>query len=334
MQSRVYKVGTWPKAVHSFPLTVGQVFRHYTMIPCDASAIFYHYTTHAGLKGILRSGGFRATNRMGMNDAGEFNYARSVVYEALNEIGRRRDLPNVAQHLITYIRMNLDKFLTDTPEMSRAYCACLTVSSDHPGQWETYAEHGTGFAIGFNMSQFLSIHVPEVQRGEPFVFCAPVTYNQQNQRNLVWRLVNAGICDLQTFAATCSRKSENLTALRDRITLEIVAHLLSLIDFIKNPIYESEREIRLILDPNDGTLNAPHTRSYERDNELIPFIFMDLRNPKTTRLPLAEIKVGPNAFFPEEKAFVEDLIQELGYGSNYGDLPRITQSLNAMDGSL
>jgi hypothetical protein len=318
-------VDTWPKIVESFPLTVGQVFRQYTMIPPDASAIFYRYTTHAG--GILRSGGLRATYRMGMNDAGEFKYARNAVYEALNEVGRRRDLPKVAQSLIIYTRKNLDKFLSDTTETSSAYCACLTVSPDHPEQWDTYAELGRGFAIGFNMSLFLTMQVPAVQRGKPFVFCAPVTYNQRDQYDLVWRLLKADICDLQTFTATCSQKSEDLTALRNRVTLEIVAHLLSLIDFIKNPTYKSEREIRLILDPNDGTLNTPHIQHYERDNESMPFIFMDLRNPKTSRLPLAEIKVGPKASFPEEKAFLEDLLDELGYGGNSEDRPRITQSL-------
>lgn len=262
-----------------------------------------------------------------MNDTGEFSYARNIVHEALNEVGRRHELPKVAQHLIKYTGINLDRFLTEAPEMSRAYCACLTVSPDHPEQWQTYAEQASGFAIGFNMSQFLTMHVPAVQAGKPFAFCAPVIYNQRDQCDLVWRLVKAGIFDLQTFTATCSRKSVDLTALRDRVTREIVAHLLSLIDFIKNPIYKSEREVRLILDPNDGTLDAPLIRHYERDNELIPFIFMDLRNPKTGRLPLAEIKVGPKASFPEEKAFVEDLIEELGYGSNYRDRPRITQSV-------
>jgi hypothetical protein len=82
----------------------------------------------------------------------------------------------------------------------------------------------------------------------------------------------------------------------------------------------------LILDPNDGTLKASHIQYYARNNESIPFSFMDLRNPKTRRLPLAEIKVGPSASFFEEKAFLEDLLDELGYGSNYGDRPRITQS--------
>jgi len=120
-------LGTWPKIVESFSLTVRQVFSQYTTI-ADALEIFYHYTEHAGLTGILRSGGFRATYRMGMNDTGEFDYARNVVYEALDEVGRRHDLPNVAQSLSTYTRKNLDKFLKNTTEMSNAYCACLTVS--------------------------------------------------------------------------------------------------------------------------------------------------------------------------------------------------------------
>lgn len=262
-----------------------------------------------------------------MNDTGEFEYARNVVYEALDEVSGRYDLPNVAQSLVTCTSINLNKFLSDTTEISSAYCACLTVSPDHPEQWETYAEHGRGFAIGLNLRQFLDMQVPAVQRGQPFVFYAPVTYNQRDQGDLVRRLVEAGICDLHTFSATCSQQSGHLTALRDRVTQEIVVHLLTLMDFIKAPIYKSEREIRLILDPNDGTLKALHVQYYERDNESMPFIFMDLCNPKTRHLPLAEIKVGPKASFHEENAFIEELLDELGYMSNCDDRPRVTQSL-------
>ncbi len=320
------RMGTWPKIVDSFPLTVGQVCRQYTLLPSDALNILYHYTTHAGLEGILRSGGFRATYRMGMNDPGEFVYAREVFCNALNEVGRGRDLPNVAQSLIKCIHKNLDKFLENTTEMSSAYCACLTTNPDHIEQWKTYAELGMGFAIGFNLPLLLKMQALAVQRGEPFIFCAPVTYNQRDQNDLVLRLVEAGICDLQTFAAKISQQSEHLTALRDRVTQEIVLHLLTLIDFIKAPSYKNEREVRLFLDPNDGTLKATHIQHYKRDNDSMPFVFMDLCNPQTKRLPLVEIKVGPRATFPEEKAFLENLLYELGYGSNYEDLPRITKS--------
>jgi hypothetical protein len=43
-------------------------------------------------------------------------------------------------------------------------------------------------------------------------------------------------------------------------------------------------------------------------------------------LPLAEIKVGPKASFPEEKIFLENILDEKGYGSNYEDRPRIIHS--------
>lgn len=322
----------WPKIVESFPLTVKDLWQLYTRIPADASDIFYHYTTHNGLTGILRSGGLRATSRMRMNDNGEFEYARKLIYEELNEVGRCLEPVSVVRSLTTYTRKNLDQFLRDTTEMSRAYCACLTISPDHPGQWETYADSGKGFVLGFDLRQLLNMQIAASQRGDPCICCAPVIYKEDDQRDLIWRLVKAGIDDLHTFAKTCSQQSEHLTALRDRITKEIVVQLITLIDFIKAPAFNSEREMRLVLNPNDGTLKAPHIQHYQCDNESMPFIFMDLRSPKTSRLPLAEIKIGPKASFPEEKAFLEDLLDELGYGSNYRDRPRITQSAVALIG--
>ena len=60
--------------ISSFPLSIRQVFQNYTRLPPDTSHIFYHYTTRAGMEGILRTGGLRATYRKIMNDTGEFEY--------------------------------------------------------------------------------------------------------------------------------------------------------------------------------------------------------------------------------------------------------------------
>jgi len=315
-----------PNIVESFPLTTKEIWRRYTRIPTDASDIFYHYTTRAGLEGILRSGGLRAKDRIRMNDPGEFDYARNLIYEALDELGGRHDLPEVAQSLTTYTRKNLDRFLIDTAEMSRAFCACLTVSPDDSKQWAAYAEEGRGFAIGFNLSQLLCTQVSNVPSGQPYLLCVPVTYSRNDQRDLVWRSLEAGICDLRTFAETCSQEPAHLTALRDRVTQEIVVQLITLIDFVKAPCYSSEREMRLVQDPNDGTLKARNIQHYRHADESIPFIFMDLRNRVTKRLSLAEIKVGPKATFSKEKGFLEGLLNELGYGSNYRDRPLIIPS--------
>jgi len=319
-------MATWPTIVESFPLTVSQVFRQYTTLPSDASEVFYHYTTRAGLEGILRSGGFRATYRMGMNDAAEFAYARNVVYTALDELGRRTDLPKVATSLITYARKNLDRLPKDTTEMASSYCACLTTRPDDSSQWTTYAGRGTGFAIGFHLPPFLKTPVSAVKMGEPFIYCAPVTYDPTKQRELVSRLVEAAIYDLQIFAAIHSQRSEHLTALRDRVTREIATHLVTLIDFLKAPAYRNEREIRLILDANNGTLSTSQIQHFERDNQFVPFVFMDLRDPTTRRLPLAEIWIGPRAVFSREEDFLKNLLYKLSYGTDYDDQPRIMRS--------
>ena len=82
----------------------------------------------------------------------------------------------------------------------------------------------------------------------------------------------------------------------------------------------------MILDPNNGTLEASNIQYYDKENESIPFIFINLCSPITKRLPVVEIKVGPNAAFTEKKRFIEDLLDELGYGSNFADRPQITRS--------
>jgi hypothetical protein len=71
---------------------------------------------------LVRSGGLRATYRMRMDDAREFDYARNVIYEALHEVDMRHNFPPVAHSLTTYTRKNLDQFLKDTTEMTNAYC--------------------------------------------------------------------------------------------------------------------------------------------------------------------------------------------------------------------
>lgn len=324
-------IDKWPEKVEAFPLTVGQVFQQYTRLPTDASNVLYHYTTRKGLDGILKSGGMRATYRMRMNDPGEFDYARSLVFETLNMIGERDDLPPVGNSLASYAVKNVDLLLKDSFEMSSAYCACLSFASDHPKQWETYAENGKGFALGIDIFKLLKNQRSAVASGHPFLFCAPVSYNEAEQRDLVWCLVEAGINDLQTFSAKCSQKPADLTALRDRITKEIVFQLLVLIDFIKAPNYSSERELRLIIDPNDGTLKVRNIQHCERNNETISFIFMDFRMPDTKRLSLEEIKIGPMASFHDEKKYLENLLNELGYGKNYEDRPLITQSISRFE---
>ena len=261
-----------------------------------------------------------------MNDPAEFKYARDLVFDTLNMVGLRSDLPDVVRSLTTYARKNLQNMLSDSAERSDAYCACLSFSSDSRTQWHTYAENGNGFAIGFDLYQILHRSVSDHKKGKPYIYCGPVIYSERKQRGIVEDFVRAGIRDLQAFADTCSNRSLDPTAARDKITFEIVLQLFVLINFIKAPQYYREREMRLFLDPNKGTLEATNIQYFQTRDTSVPFIFVNLCDPITNRLPIADIKVGPTAVFAEKKRIVESLLIELGYGNHHEDRPEVTRT--------
>ncbi len=70
--------------IHDFSLTVGDAIRDFAQLPVRGSVVYYHYTSRAGLIGILKDGGLRASYRLKMNDDAEFGYARKVVDESLS----------------------------------------------------------------------------------------------------------------------------------------------------------------------------------------------------------------------------------------------------------
>ncbi|MDP8243593.1 MAG: DUF2971 domain-containing protein [Candidatus Hinthialibacter antarcticus] len=312
--------------VESFPMTIEKCTQKYRLLPPDASSILYHYTSRSGLKGILKYGGLRATYRKKMNDKAEFEYAKNVIHTAISQYLKRNDISTASRSIAEYTLINLQKKDDDSDAKSSSYCACLTFSSDDMDQWNTYAESGNGFAIGFDWLKILNGRRNNVLIKQPFYYCSPVIYDEPEQNDLVINMLESGINDLKNFGETCSTNPSYLTAFRNRIIEEIVTQLYVISDFIKSPEYSSEREMRVFIDFNDGTLEAKNIRFFEKNGKSIPYLMFDFRNPQTKILPICEIKVGPKATFEIEKKFVEERLADIK--PNWGDsvYPRITQS--------
>ena len=214
-------MGTSSNLIESFPLTIRKTLQKYTRLPRDISNTFYHFTTHEGIEGIVRSGGIRATYRKHMNDNKEFEYSKNIIYKALTDIENCSDLPKISKDISKQVQLNLEIHFNDTAKMSNSFCSCLTCSSDDKKQWKTYAESGHGFALGFNLLQILTKQYPQFQTDTPILFCYPVIYNKIDQLNLVTDLVMAGVKDLKNFSNNYSQSSEDLTKLRDRIAQNV-----------------------------------------------------------------------------------------------------------------
>jgi hypothetical protein len=311
--------------IESFPLTIRKTLQKYTRLPQNISNTFYHFTTHEGIEGIIRNGGIRATYRKHMNDNKEFEYSKDIIYKAMANIENRSDLPKLAKDISKQVKQNLEIHFNDTAKMSSSFCSCLTRSSDDKKQWKKYAEEGRGFALGFNLLQILTRQYPKFQTNRPLIFCNPVIYDKTAQLNLVTDLMIAGVKDLKNFADNCSQRSEDLTKLRDRITAAIFVDLFTISNFMKSETLSFEREMRLFYSTTDLTVSQLNVQYYKIDSISLPFVLMDMRDTKTKRLPLSEITIGPKASFDREKDFLNDLLDDLGYGNNYNDRPNINQ---------
>ena len=200
------------------------------------------------------------------------------------------------------------------------------MSRDQGSQWQSYADCGKGFAMGFNLLKFLSAQRAGFQSDKPYLFCCPVCYQPDKQQAVIRRAFESAILDMKRYADSCSPKREELTAFYRRVLSEVLTVVITCIDFIKSPKYASEREMRIALDPNNGTLEPQHIRHHERDGATEPYIFFDLRIPITGRLPLDEIIIGPKATM-DTIVTVEQLLDDAGYGnSTHSDRPKVLQS--------
>jgi hypothetical protein len=104
----------------------------------------FHYTSQAGLLGIVTSNVLWATNALYLNDSSELDYGLSVARKRLRSMAGGTDL--VREFLR---RADL---LLDLPGLlpgRNFYACCFCEDPDLLSQWRAYADRGGGYAIDF-----------------------------------------------------------------------------------------------------------------------------------------------------------------------------------------
>lgn len=109
------------------------------LAPADLKTrVVDHYTTAAGLLGILSSGSLRGTNAAFLDDSSEIAYdlaARAVEREQV-----------LIDRTLSWIR--------DDTSPRDVYVMSFPARRDVLSQWRAYAGTAARFSIGFQMSQF------------------------------------------------------------------------------------------------------------------------------------------------------------------------------------
>jgi hypothetical protein len=108
------------------------------------SAPLWHYTTEAGLRGILSSRVIRGTSFDQLNDRTEVTVGQELVREAAEDL-RRSAKGHLANLWAAFLLHYEDRPLT---EVARVFVASFCEEDDALSMWREYANKCAGYAIG------------------------------------------------------------------------------------------------------------------------------------------------------------------------------------------
>ena len=128
----------------------------------DIPTPLYHYTSQAGLLGIIKDRQIWASNVLFLNDSMEVKYAIQLVQKNINRFGVER---RVNQKEIQFLEDFGKKLGIFHNRYYQKYGGVYTCSFSENGnllsQWRGYCPDGNGFSIGFDFPSSLGYVVEE-----------------------------------------------------------------------------------------------------------------------------------------------------------------------------
>ncbi len=265
----------------------------------------FHYTTSAGLLGILQDSRLWASDLRFLNDAQEAAYARDVVVHAVRDMENPVRDPGHFAHkygdeaintFTRYQAMVVDKLLTSE---FGVFVACFCESGDLLSQWRGYGEDH-GYAIEFTtvgLDQALQQFPTEKYERASGLF--KVQYGGEAADRMARSSVDA--------VADCNLNHPGVKA---HFAAQAVSSMLAQ---VKNPAFAEEREWRLILGLNDDSTlpTAQRTTSYRSTRmAIVPYVELPLQ-----RDWIVSVRVGPGNNADVREAGVRRLLTTRGCGA-------------------
>ena len=264
-----------------------------------------HYTNLGGLLGIVQSGGVWLSDHRFLNDSAEYEDGRRLTIALLRRLASRRKsrFVNVLGHAADVLERQAEP---------RYFVCSFTTEPDSLEQWRAYAPGTQGVAVvfGYGSNRHGLGHFHML----PILLVEAVIYSQAEKlQRLCWKI--GAYAREHRIDAAAGRVS------RDGDWGESLARHLS-VDFLlfKDPAYNTEREVRLIVSEvmlHHFPSGVHHRRSGAR---LIPYLrTSDLYEDETfvkwagDRLPITEVKLSPTATDPATERSIRTFLRDSGY---------------------
>jgi hypothetical protein len=281
----------------------------------------FHYTTAAGLLGIIKSNRLWASDVLYMNDSTEVEYGRKLIIEVAAAVAGETKC-QMARTLCE----SIDTVLYPVGMIGGGfYAACFCEEGDLLSQWRGYSGGIGGYSLGFE-TRNLRRWAREVSPDRRFVL-RPVEYDRATQGELIRAFlleVDAALSQLLEGDRAANAQDVHTVAYAT-----IQRQMLECMLTMKNPVFKDEREWRLIhsrtgfgRDP-EATLDYRPTRSF-----IVPYVGLDLTpmGPELfehipahaqadarayNRIPLKTVVVGPSTHPEAAVASIRTMLRDL-----------------------
>ncbi len=234
----------------------------------------YHYTSLAGMMGIIESGVLRASDIRYMNDSAELRHTLDLVAK---QVTRRlvagTDNPALLNQLLDW----LSHRIVGGPLL---FGASFRANGNLLSQWRGYSAHGKGVSLGFNPA-----HIARCAAGPGFQL-ARCIYDSAEQVRLIEQIIDA----IEKLAAEVGPDSDGSSW--SQIFSRIEGDILRIAAVLKHPSFAEEQEWRLI-SPVQDTGEAIQFR--EGGSMLIPFYAFELRDGSSGQIKLDHVYLGPTS---------------------------------------
>jgi Protein of unknown function (DUF2971) len=265
----------------------------------------YHYTSQAGLLGIIRDKQIWATNVLFLNDSQEVKYAIRLVEKNIGRFGEEKGLDQEEKQFLKNVGKKLGMF--DTPDFQKyggIYTCSFSEKENLLSQWRGYCADGNGFSIGFDFKSSLGNVVEE-----QFFALVKCEYSENKQIEM--------IDDFLTRALGHFHESENDLS----VDLKMWDDFLALAPRLKDSKFEEEKEWRLISIPTSATV-TPKVRFRVGKSTLVPYVNINLNasqddlNNKEQLSCIPEIYFGPTLYPHLSRVALESLLLKEDVGKD------------------
>jgi len=269
----------------------------------------YHYTSAAGLKGIIDSGEFRLSHVSQLNDTSEYKFGFDI---AIKELATHAEV-----HKNQYIRKFCMRAIEKLRYLRRErvfeyFVGCFSTKGNDLGQWRSYGDNGRGFALGLAPTLFHTTSVTPVAVNER-VFVAQVEYGEEKTRVLQAAAIDHALNIIEqtlrdpSIEEFINQDEIQLDYFLDHMAIEMSPPILWYSLTCKDGAYESESEVRLLMIHGKGNEQKIETRI--RKSEFVSFVRYPLHLGQISNI--AQIVVGPAAS-EISKSGIRHFVQSLG----------------------